>query len=269
MNYETIILEKKENIGVLTLNRPDKLNAINDQLIAELISALDVVDGDDDIRVLVLTGAGKGFCSGADIRGGTRPANGSPSAPRGAEEIRQSLVQSAGVIMPKLQKMQKIIIAMVNGVAAGAGCDIALACDMRMGSENTRFMNAFIRIGLFPGWGGTWLYPRIMGLGKALEYLCTGDFLEAKEAERLGVLNRVVPADQLENETMALARKIANGPPIAMKLTKLQVYKGLSMDFETAVQIAAACETITLSSADSKEGGTAFREKRPAKFQGK
>ena len=158
---------------------------------------------------------------------------------------------------------------MVNGIAAGAGFDLALACDLRIGSENARFMNAFIRIGLFPGWGGTWLYPRVMGLGKALEYLLTGDFLEAKEAEKLGVLNRLVPADELEKETMSLARKLAVGPPIAIKLTKLQVYKGLGMDLETALQIAAACETITLSSEDHKEGISAFLEKRQATYHGR
>ena len=130
-------------------------------------------------------------------------------------------------------------------------------------------MNAFVRIGLFPGWGGTWLYPRVMGLGKALEYLYTGDFIEAAEAEKLGVLNRLVPSGELEKETMALARKIADGPPISIRLMKLQVYKGLGMDLETALQLAAACETITLTSEDHREGVTAFREKRPARFQGR
>ncbi len=158
---------------------------------------------------------------------------------------------------------------MVNGAAVGAGCDLAFACDMRTGSENTRFMNAFIRIGLFPGWGGTWLYPRVMALGKALEYLYTGDFIEAEDAEKLGVLNRLVSADELEKETMALAGKIASGPPVAMRLTKLQVYKGLNMDLETALQMAAACETITLTSEDHREGVAAFREKRQAKYQGR
>ncbi len=269
MNYETIILEKKENIATITLNRPDRLNAITPQMTQELLSAFDDVDEDDEMRILVLTGAGRGFCAGADVGGMGGGAQRETSATRGTEELRQGLIRSAGSVIPKLHKMQKPTIAMVNGAAVGAGFDIALTCDLRVGSENARFMNAFVRIGLFPGWGGTWLYPRVMGLGKALEYLYTGDFIEAKEAERLGVLNRLVPADELEKETMSLARKIADGPPISLKLMKLQVYKGLGMDLDTALQMAAACETITLSSEDHKEGVAAFREKRKPVFKGK
>ncbi len=269
MDYQTIVLAKKEYIAVLTLNRPEKLNAISSQMTEELVSALDDVDEDDQVRVLVITGAGRGFCSGADVGGMAGDKQRTAGAVRGAEEIRQGLTRSAGRVIPKLQKMKKPTIAMVNGAAVGAGCDLSFACDMRTGSENARFMNAFIRIGLFPGWGGTWLYPRVMGLGKALEYLFTGDFIEAEEAEKIGVLNRLVPADELEKETMALANKIANGPPIAIRLTKLQVYKGLDMDLETALQMAAAAETITLTSEDHKEGVAAFREKRQAKYQGR
>ena len=269
MNYETVILEKKENIATLTLNRPEKLNAITPRMTQELIIALDEADADDEVRVLIITGAGRGFCSGADVGGMAGGTHRESSTARSAEDIRQGLAQGAGKIIPKLQKMQKPTIAMVNGIAVGAGFDIALACDLRVGSENTRFMNAFVRIGLFPGFGGTWLYPRVMGLGKALEYLFTGDFMEAQEAKTLGVLNRLVPANELEKETWALARKIADGPPIAIRLMKLQVYKGLEMDLETALQVAAACETITLTSEDHREGVAAFREKRQPKYRGR
>ncbi len=268
MAYQSIILEKKENVAILTLNRPDRLNALSPQMTQELIQALEEIDADEQVRVLVITGAGRGFCSGADV-GGMGGGGGAESRPRSAEDIRQGLTQGAGKIIPKLQKMQKPVIAMVNGVAVGAGFDIALACDIRVGSENARFMNAFVRIGLFPGFGGTWLYPRIMGLGKALEFLYTGDFMEAPEAEKLGVLNHLVSAAELEKQTMALATKIANGPPIAIRLMKLQAYKGLQMDLETALQMAAACETITLTSEDHREGVAAFREKRPAKYKGR
>jgi len=269
MNYQTIILEKKENIAIVTLNRPERLNAINLQMRQELSAALEDVDKDDEMRVLVLTGAGRGFCSGGDVggmAGGTERGAGTTG---GTEEMRQELPRGVGSIMLKLQKMQKPTIAMVNGVAVGAGFDLALACDLRVGSENARFVNGFIRIGLSPVEGGTWLYPRVMGLGKALEYLFTGDFMEAKEAERFGVLNRLVPADELEKETMSLARKIANGPPIAMRITKRQVYEGLGVDLETALQMIAASQNIALGSEDHKEGVTAIREKRRAEFQGK
>lgn len=269
MDYQTITLEKRESIAILTLNRPERLNAISPQMSEEIFSALNEVDDDDEIRVLVITGAGRGFCAGADVGGMAGGAQEGSGTASGAEEKRQRLIRGAGRVIPKLQKLQKPTIAMVNGAAVGAGFDLALACDLRVGSENARFMNAFVRIGLFPGWGGTWLYPRVMGLGKALEYLYTGDFMEAKEAEKLGVLNRLVPADELEKETMALAGKIASGPPLSMRLMKLQVYEGLQMDLETALQMAAACETITLTSEDHKEGVAAFREKRPATFRGR
>ncbi len=268
MDYQTIILEKKEHIATITLNRPDRLNAFNSQMDQELLSALDDVDKDDEMRVLVLTGAGRAFCSGADVGGMAGGAERGTGTSRGVEMMQRRLSGGTGTLTLKLQKMQKPTIAMVNGAAVGGGFALALACDLRVGSENARFMNAFVRIGLYSGWGGTWLYPRVMGLGKALEYLFTGDFIEAKEAERIGVLNRLVPADELEKETMSLARKIANGPPIAIRLTKLGVYGGLGMDFETALQ-ATDYETITLASEDHREGITAFREKREARYQGK
>ncbi len=269
VNYQTIILEKKEHIAVMTLNRPERLNAINPQMRKELLSVFDDVDKDDEMRVLVLTGAGRGFCSGGDVGGMIGGIERGTGTTGETKEIQQGLSPSVGGVILKLQKVQKPTIAMVNGAAVGAGFDLALACDLRVGSENASFVNGFIRIGLSPVEGGTWLYPRVMGLGKALEYLFTGDFMEAKEAERLGVLNRLVPADELENETMSLARKIANGPPIAMRLTKLQVYEGLGMDLETALQMVAARQSIASNSEDHKEGVTAFREKRRAVFKGR
>jgi len=269
MGFESILLKKENWIATLTLNRPDRLNAVIPQMAQELLEVLDEVDKDDEVRVLVLTGAGKGFCAGADVggmTGGTQPGMGTA---RNAEEIRRYHSRVVGRICLRLQKLQKPTIAMVNGVAVGGGFDMALACDLRVGSKNARFRNAFVKIGLFPGWGGTWLYPRVMGLGKALEYLFTGDFLGAEEAEKFGVLNKLVPPEDLEKETMVLARKIAQGPPIAIRLMKLQAYKGLGMDMETALEMAAACETITLTSEDHKEGVAAFREKRDPQFKGR
>ncbi|MFC1943099.1 enoyl-CoA hydratase/isomerase family protein [Chloroflexota bacterium] len=269
MNYEAIILEKKEHIATITLNRPEKLNALGDGMVPEILSALADVGDDDEMRVLVLTGAGRGFCSGGDAKGMSEGEQRGTGTARGSEAHRRGLARGLQGITRGLQKMEKPTIAMVNGVAAGPGCDIALACDLRIGSENARFVNVFIRTGFAPGLGGTWLYPQVMGLGRALQYLFTGDFIEAKEAERIGVLNYLVPAEELEKETMILARKIASGPPIAMRLTKLQAYKGLTMDFDTALQVAAACQTITFDSEDSKEGLKAFVEKRQAIFKGR
>ena len=269
MDWETILLKKENLIATITLNRPDRLNAVTPKMASELLAALDDVDRDDEARVLVLTGSGKGFCAGADVGGMTGGSQEGMGTARNAEEMRRYHSRVVGRICLGFQKLQKPTIAMVNGVAVGGGFDMALACDMRVGSKNARFRNAFVKIGLFPGWGGTWLYPRVMGLGKAFEYLFTGDFLEAEEAEKIGVLNRLVPPENLEKETMALARKIALGPPIAIRLMKLQAYKGLQTDMETALEMAAACETITLTSEDHKEGVAAFREKREAQFKGR
>ena len=256
MNYETIILEKKNNIARITLNRPERMNAVSQAVADELLSALDDVDKDNEARVLVITGAGRAFCAGADV---TEMPGGGAS--------RQDVLGSK--IVRRLRQLEKPVIAMVNGAAVGGGCALALACDMRVGSENARFMNAFIRRGLSSGWAGPWLYPRLMGLGKALEILLTGDFLEAKEAERVGVLNRLVTADELEKETMALAAKIANGPPVAIRETRRRVYEGLESDFETALQSADEGEFITVDTEDYKEGVRAFLEKRPPEFKGR
>ena len=167
-----------------------------------------------------------------------------------------------------VQRCEKPVIAMVNGVATGAGLDLACACDIRIGTPRSRFMSAYVRIGLFPGFGGAWLYPRTLGsLGRAAEMLFTGDFLEADEAYRLGFLNRLVDDEELEATTMEMAQRIAAGPPIAVRLSKLMLYKGSEFDLETAMKKAAAGETITLTSQDHVEGVVAFREKRAAEYR--
>jgi len=269
MSYETIIYEKKGNVAVVTLNRPDKLNSINVQMRNELVEAFTEVDTDKDVRAMVLTGAGRAFCAGGDVAemvGGEEDGSGGTIRDT---ELYQALSGRDARVIQKLYNVEKPTIAMVNGAAVGAGFAIALACDLRVGSEKARFMNAFIRIGLSAGWGSPWLYLKVMGLSKALEYLLTGDFLEAQEAERLGVLNRLVSADDLESETMSLARKIANGPPIAIRLIKSQVREGIGLDFNSALRLSVADEAISIGSEDHEEGVTAYREKRPPVFRGR
>lgn len=268
MDFETITLEKEEHIAVITLNRPERMNAVNLQLEQELVAALDDVARDDEVRAVVITGAGRAFCSGADV--GSLSGGGSEGGLTGtAEGMRRYLRSGFQKVTLSLQKMDKPTIAMVNGPAVGAGCDFAFACDMRVGSPNTRFRNGFVRIGLVPGAGGTWLYTRLMGLGRGLEFLFTGDFLDAEQAERIGVLNKLVPAEELEAEAMGLARKIAKGPPIAIQLSKMQAYKALEVDLESALEMAAACQGIALSTEDHREGVLAFIQKREAQFQGR
>jgi enoyl-CoA hydratase/carnithine racemase len=273
MNYEAVIYEKKDRIAKVTLNRPERMNAFDVQMITELIQAIADADADDGIGVLVITGAGRGFCAGADFRY-TQVRSGEVAAEE-AEE-RGTIFEEGRLLHPinmnvilGLQRMGKPTIAMMNGAAVGGGFDIALACDMRVGSENARFMVAFTRIGIVPGSGGAWLLPRIVGLPKACELIFSGDFVGAEEAYRIGLLNKLVAADRLEEETMDLAQRIAQGPPIALRLDKIMIYKGLGTDLETALAFASACESIALHTQDHVEGVTAFVQKRQPQFQGR
>ncbi|GAB6162412.1 enoyl-CoA hydratase-related protein [Desulfothermus naphthae] len=268
MGYETIQVTKEGQIAKLTLNRPDKRNAINRRMMEELVEALSDIAEDDGVRVLVLTGAGKAFCAGADVD--LMPGGGKEEiTEQSVEKLRRSfLFRAVKKIILTLHQMEKPTIAMINGVCVGAGFDLALACDLRTASQYAKFMCGFVKIGLFPGFGAAWLYPRAMGLTKAFEMLFTGDTLVAQEAKEIGMINKLTTAEELENITMDLARKIADGPPIAIRLMKAQVYKGLRLDLATALDEAALCESITLASKDHLEGITAFREKRKPVFKG-
>lgn len=270
--YNTILVDKdaQTGIGRITLNRPERLNAINEEMGAELAEAVDDVANDDSVRVVILTGAGRAFCAGADTGGSSGVIQAAELHPEnGGESVRRSFRNAQRLILG-LHRMEKPVIGMINGVAAGAGFDVSCVCDLRVGATNTRFISSFVRIGLFPGYGGTWLYPRMLGsLGKAAELLFTGEDLIAEEAYRFGFLNKLVEPEKLEEETMAMAQKIADGPPVSMRVAKMLLYKGLEMDLETAMQMAAATETITITSEDFQEGLSAFRERRTPKFTGK
>ena len=270
-DYQHVLLEKDsvEHIPNLPLHRPERRNALHALMIEEIGDAVENVSGDDSMRVLILTGAGRAFCSGGDLQtliGGNEPGSlvsgNSDDILRGFEHIQKFIL---GV-----HRMEKPVIAMVNGTAAGAGFDMACVCDIRIGCPQARFMSAYVRIGLFPGFGGTWLYPRALGsVSKAAEMLFTGDFLEAEEAYHLGFLSKLVPQEDLESTTMEMARKIIGGPPVAIRLSKLMLYKGLEFDLETAMKMAAAAETITLTSRDHEEGTKAIRESRKPAYEGR
>ena len=270
-DYEHIEYAPGHAAGIarITLNRPDRLNALNDLMQVEIADAVAQADADGGVRVVIITGAGRAFCAGGDLNqlGGATDGEGAGWTSANADEVRRSFRSAQNMILG-IQRCEKPIIAMVNGVATGAGLDLACACDIRTGTPRSRFMSAYVRIGLFPGFGGAWLYPRTLGsLGRTAEMLFTGDFLEPDEAYRLGFLNRLVAEDELESTTMALAERIAAGPPIAIRLSKLMLYRGLEFDLETAMKMAAAGETITLTSQDHIEGVRAFREKRPAEYR--
>lgn len=265
MDYETIILDRTGHVATITLNRPQKLNAINPTMFSELKAALAEVNEDREVRVLVLTGAGRAFCSSFDVD--------EMSGPQGftlktVEEKRQFMRHYPQRMTLGLRNMEIPTIAMVNGLAIGVAVDWVLSCDIRVGSENTRFMNAFGRMALVPNTGATWLWPRVMGTAKALELLYTCDWVDGQEALRLGILNRLVAADELERETMALAGKIASGAPIVQRMLKTAVYRGQEMALESHLELLADYEAITDSSDDHAEAVAAWQEKRQAVFRG-
>jgi len=260
-----IIVSKKNHIGKITFNRPESLNALNDEISDALIMSLRELDADPEIRAILLTGAGRAFCAGADLKGGA--AGTRLNAGGSGEEVRQTITKAQKAPY-MLHNMEKPTIALVNGAAVGGGMDLALACDIRIGCEHARFSSAFVRIGAIPGTGGAWLLPRIVGVNKAAELLFTGDLIEAEEAYRIGILNKIVPLEKLDEEGMVFADRLAAGAPVAMKLIKMLLYEGLQMDFKTALKMTAACESIALTSSDRVEGVQAFLEKRPAKFKG-
>lgn len=275
MKYQTIILNKEAGVATITLNRPDRRNAFNMRMTNELVNALHQVAEDDKSRVLVLTGAGGAFCSGADFRYHELKAG--QVTPGQAEEIRPVLdglkrgrfLHGVTEIILAIHHMEKPTIAMVNGDAVGAGLDFALACDIRFASPRSRFVVGFTRIGLPPDTGSAWFLPRLMGVNKALEMIFTGDFASAEQAERLGIVNRLIPEDRLEAETLAFARRLAQGAPIAQRLSKHLVYEGLNMDLNSALVEAMAFITVGLHTADHSEGVSALAQRRPAAYKDK
>lgn len=269
MTYADILYEIDGAIATVTFNRPEKRNPMTSELMAESIDALADAGSRSDVRVVIITGAGdQAFCAGGDVRRLGSRGGATPDSPPTAYERRFWLKQTQKMILA-IREVEKPVLAAVNGVAAGGGCDIALACDIRIASDRSRFCEIFARIGLFPGTGGTYLLPRTVGVAKALELIWTGDMIDAVEAERIGLVSRVVPHGELMAETRAFAERLAEGPPLALALAKSAVYRGLDLDMAAAFDYAATAESITLTSQDHREGVQAFQEKRRPVFKGR
>lgn len=277
--YQAITYEVADRIATITFNEPEVLNPMTPAMMGDTIAALDHAAQDRDVRVIIITGAGRAFSAGGDVRslgerggaGGTDRHlgdDGAGSRPPGPFDRRAWLRRTQRLILA-IRAVEKPVIAAINGVAAGGGCDIALACDLRVMADTARIGEIFARIGLFPGTGGTWLLPRAVGVEKALELIWTGDLVPADEALRIGLVGRVVPAADLMVETRALAARLADGPPLALALAKAAVYRGLDQDLAAAMDYASTAEAITLTSDDHAEGIRAFREKRPPTFLGR
>ncbi len=262
--YETILVKKEESIATVILNRPEQGNALTPKMFKELTDAFEDIAGDNNVRVVILTGAGRNFCAGGDAREMVPILAQLP--PGKKRSTFRELIHKPYIAMRELEKP---IIAAVNGAAVGAGCDVAMLCDIRIASENARFGEIYLNFGAMPDSGGTWLLPRLVGVGKACELIFTGDIINANEAYRIGLVNKVVPAEELEKEVKALATKIAQGPPIANALAKSAIYKGLTLDLVTAFDSIACGIDICMQSEDFQEAIKAFAEKRKPQFKGK
>ena len=259
---DIILVDISENIATVTLNRPEKLNALSGEMMEGLVPVIEGLAEDKDVRCVVVTGAGRGFCAGGDIAG---MASGE-TIPNERPVPRLRRLEETSRL---LHEMPKPTIAMVNGPAAGAGLSIALACDIRIAGESARFGTAFVRIGFSGDFGGTWMLQRLVGPARARELYFTGELIDAREAERIGLVNRVVPDDQLAGETRALAERIAKGPPIALARMKQNMNLGLRSDFSTLLDAEAEGMIMTGMTVDNREAVKAFLEKRKATFHGR
>jgi len=260
MGYENIILETKDGIGTLTLNRPENLNAINQKMTEELNSAIAEIAKDTGIRALIVTGAGRGFCSGFDV-------GDMAQAPAPIET--RNWIQMGHKATLALTDLEKPVIAKVNGTAVGFGCSLAMSADITIASESAKFSLIFSRIGLIPDGGALFHLPRLVGPAKAKELIFTAKMIDAKEAEKIGLINKTVPADQLDNEVNMLAKQLAEGPTVAFGIAKKIINKGLSMDLSSVLECEAFGQTVVGTTQNAQEGVMAFLEKRKAEFKGK
>jgi 2-(1,2-epoxy-1,2-dihydrophenyl)acetyl-CoA isomerase len=270
MAFEEIVLEKEDQIATITLNRPQKRNALTYRMTVEMLSAIDDVGRDKDIRVVVLTGAGEAFSAGGDYKFAevlqgkisTRQAEDLWVEQQKAGHPPGQLLTSLHDIIIALPQLGKPVIAMLKGDVVGGGFGISLACDMRVGASNTRFMIAYSRLGLVPTTGEQWILPRLVGVSKALELMMTSEFVSAEEAYRIGLLNRLVPVEELENETKRLAHSLIRIPPLTQRLMKQEVYSALETDARSSLMFSFACCQLTMGARDQTEAVKAFAERR-------
>jgi enoyl-CoA hydratase/carnithine racemase len=261
--YQTIIVTLAGPIATIKLNRPEKLNAFGGPMREEILDALGKMATDDQIRVVIVTGEGRGFSAGGDIQQLKRLRDS-----RDEQGFRDILAQGQK-ITHIMRSLSKPIIAAVNGPCAGAGLSFALGCDIRIASDNATFGPSFALIGLHPDWGGSWYLPRLLGTAKACELVFTGAMVSAEEAERIGLVNRMFPREQLLPEVTELAGKMAKNPPGVLRLSKESIYRSLTSDLDTAFAREIEVQMECFHSEDFLEGMTAFLEKRQPQFKGR
>ena len=259
-SFETLLVQKRDGVAILTINRPEKLNALNDRVMDELDAAFASLASDSEVRGVVLTGAGeKAFVAGADIGELSRetPVGGKEKSIRGQR------------VLDRIERFGKPVVAAVNGFALGGGCELAMACHLRVASQNARLGTPEVKLGLMCGYAGTQRLARLVGKGRALEILLTGEPVDAAEAHRIGLVNKVVAKDDLLAEAEGLVRKMTANAPVSLRFSIEAVNAGLEMSFDEAQRLEATLFGLLCTTEDMKEGTRAFLEKRPAKFQGK
>jgi len=260
---DELLYAVEDGIATITLNRPDRLNAFTPGMLDAWVAAYEESQRRDDVRCIVLTGAGRGFCTGGDVKA---MGEGGPNTPLAA---RKRIWEEIQAVPKAVAKLDKPIVAAINGVATGGGLDYAMMCDVIVAAESARMAETYSKLGLIPGGGGCWYMPRLVGRGKALELLWTADFVDAKEALRIGLVHHVWPDDVFMEKTYELARKIADAAPLSVRFIKRTVDQGLRTDLITSLDALASHMTVVRSSEDHLEAIRAFREKRKPVFKGR
>jgi len=260
MEFKFIVYEKSEGIATVTLNRPEALNAFSKEVVSELLQALEDIRSDESVRVVILTGAGeKAFSAGADIKA---------MIGMNASKARELSLMGEKLCLA-LENLEKPVIAALNGYALGGGLEVAMSCDLRIASENSRMGQTEINIGLIPGWGGTQRLTRLVGRTKAKEMVFTGKMIDAKTAEQLGIVNMVVPADKFREAVRQFALELASKAPVAIKVAKALIDKGAEIGLDSALALEREGFGVVASTEDLQEGVNAFTEKRKPVFKGK
>lgn len=253
----------EDGVAVITLDRPEKLNAFTDAMLERWIALLEQCRTDEAVRVVVMTGTGRAFTTGGDVESFAGAASQTPLG------IKARLTEGIQRLPRKLAEIDKPVIAALNGIATGGGLDIALACDLRFAAQGARFAETYARMGLIPGAGGAWLLPRLIGMPRALDMFWTCDFVEATEALRIGLVDKVFSDAELMENTLAYARRVAAGAPLSVQTIKRVMRAGIDKDLNTGLELVASNMTVVRSSEDHKEALAAFREKRKPVFKGR
>lgn len=264
MEFEKMILDKEDGIATLTLNNPEKLNAMTTEMYMDLRRVIDIINSDEEIRVLIITGKGRGFCAGSDVSGRlTQRVSGT------YEKTYRELTEPVGYEGCLFRSLGIPVIAAINGPAVGVGLSLSLLSDIRIAASTAKFSAIWVRIGLIGDMGATYFLPRIVGPSKAFELLATGDIIDAMEAQRIGLVTKVVSPEELMPVAKEMAQKLAKGPAVCLNMLKKAVYKGMQNDFVAQLDFESYAQNVCRGTEDHAEGVKAFVEKRPAQFKGR